>query len=101
VAEEAVKAAPELFAGHLVLGRILLRLGEVDRAVAELETAAKQAPQSVMVRTALLNAYNKAGRKTDAAREQDVFRRLQQYEASLKGRGTGAAEKSAVQGRDQ
>jgi tetratricopeptide (TPR) repeat protein len=90
LAREAVQSAPELFAGHLVLGRILLKLGETDRAVAELETATKQAPDSVMVHTTLLNAYNKANRKDDAAREQEILKRLQRFEASLKGQGSDA-----------
>lgn len=90
LAREAVKSAPELFVGHLVLGRIFLKLGETDRAVEELETAIKQAPNSVMVHTTLLNAYNKANRKDDAAREQEILKRLQRFEASLKGQGSDA-----------
>jgi tetratricopeptide (TPR) repeat protein len=90
LAREAVQSAPELFAGHLVLGRIFLKLGETDRAVEELETATKQAPDSVMVHTTLLNAYNKANRKDDAAREQEILKRLQRFEASLKGQGSDA-----------
>ena len=88
LAQEAVKSAPELFAGHLVLGRILLKLGEEDRAVEELETATRQAPDSVAVHTTLLNAYNKANRKDDATREQKILKRLQRFEASLKGQGS-------------
>src|SRR5262245_7279727 len=38
-AEEAVKLAPDLFATHNALGRILLETGEVERAVKELEIA--------------------------------------------------------------
>ncbi len=90
LAREAVQLAPELFVGHLVLGRIFLKLGETDRAVEEFETATKQAPDSVMVHTTLLNAYNKANRKDDAAREQEILKRLQQFEASLKGQGSDA-----------
>ncbi len=90
LAREVVQSAPELFAGHLVLGRIFLKLGETDRAVEELETATKQAPDSVMVHITLLNAYNKANRKDDAAREQEILKRLQRFEASLKGQASDA-----------
>ena len=90
LAREAVQSAPELFAGHWVLGRILLKLGETDRAVEELEAATRQAPDSVMVHTTLLNAYNKANRKDDAAREQEILERLQRFEASLKGQKSDA-----------
>jgi len=94
LAEEAVKLAPQLFASHFVLGRILLKLGETDRAVKELETATRQAPRSVMVHTTLLNAYNKANRKDDAAREQETLKRLQRFEASLKGQGSDAVSET-------
>jgi len=90
LAREAVKSAPELFAGHLILGRILLKLGQTHQAVEELEVAAQQAPESVMVHTTLLNAYNKANRKDGAAREQEILQRLQRLEASLKGHGSDA-----------
>ncbi len=88
LAREAVRLAPGLFAGHLVLGRILLKLGEADRGIEELETAAKQAPDSTVVHTTLLNAYNKANHKDDAAREQEILKRLQRFEASVKGQGS-------------
>ena len=94
LAREAVQSAPELFAGHLVLGRIFLKLGETDRAVEELETAARQAPRSVMVHTALLNAYNKANRKDDAAREQEILKQLQRFEVSLKGQESDAVSEA-------
>jgi tetratricopeptide (TPR) repeat protein len=94
LAQESVQSAPELFAGHLVLGRILLKLGDIDRAVEELETAAQQAPESIMVHTTLLNAYNKANRKDDAAREQEILKRLQRFEASLKGQGSDAVSET-------
>jgi tetratricopeptide (TPR) repeat protein len=94
LAREAVQSAPELFAGHWVLGRILLKLGETERAVEELEIAAQQAPDSVMVHTTLLNAYNKANRKDDAAREQETLTRLQRFEASLKGQGSDAVSET-------
>jgi tetratricopeptide (TPR) repeat protein len=75
-AEKAVELAPNLFAAHNAYGRILLELGEVDRAIAELETAAKLAPDSPEVRFSLARAYTRAGRADDAARERAEFLRL-------------------------
>jgi len=98
LAEEAAQLAPGLFAGHFVLGRILLKLGETDRAVTELETAAKLAPDSVMIHHVLLTAYNKANRREDAAREQEALRRLQEFEAKLKGQGSENSAKGAAEG---
>ena len=75
-AEKAVELAPNLFAAHNALGRILLELGEGDQAVAALETAMKLAPDSPEVRFSLARAYARAGRTDDAARERAEFLRL-------------------------
>ncbi len=75
-AEEAVRLAPELFATHNALGRILLELGDVDRAIKELETGAKLAPTSPEMYFALARAYARAGRTQDAARARAEFARL-------------------------
>jgi len=75
-AEEVVKLAPGLFAGHYALGRALLDLGQVSRGVAELEAAARLAPESAEVRFALVRGYSLAGRAEDVAREREVFRKL-------------------------
>jgi tetratricopeptide (TPR) repeat protein len=101
VAEEAAKLNPQLFASHFVLGRILLKLGQTDRAVRELETAAQQAPDSVMVHTMLLHAYNKAKRKEDAAREQEVLRQLQEFEAAIKGETSSHTTEAVPQGSSE
>lgn len=75
-AEEAVAIAPGFFAAHNALGRILLDLGQMERSIAELETALKQAPQSPQSHFALATAYGRAGRKEDAARERTEFLKL-------------------------
>ena len=75
-AEEAVKLAPQLFAAHNALGRILLEIGQTDRAIKELELGAKQAPDSPEMYFALARAYSKAGRKADADRARAEFMRL-------------------------
>lgn len=75
-AEEAVKMAPELFAAHNALGRILLETGQTERAIKELEIGARQAPDSPEMHFALARAYSKAGRKADADRARAEFMRL-------------------------
>ncbi len=75
-AEEAVKLAPNLFAAHNALGRILLKLGQTERAIQELEIGIEQAPDSPEMYFALARAYSKAGRKVDADRARAEFMRL-------------------------
>jgi len=75
-AQQAVDVAPNLFATHNALGRVLLELGKIDEAIKELETGVKQAPDSPEMRFALARAYARAGRKEDAARERATFLEL-------------------------
>jgi len=75
-AEEAVRLAPGLFAAHNALGRILVELDEVPRAVAELEEAARLAPESPEMYFALAHAYGRAGRTADAEKARATFQRL-------------------------
>jgi tetratricopeptide (TPR) repeat protein len=75
-AEKAVDSAPQLFAAHDALGRILLGMGGTTQAISELETAVKLAPDSPEVCFALSTAYARAGRKEDAARLRAEFTRL-------------------------
>jgi tetratricopeptide (TPR) repeat protein len=80
-AEKAVAAEPEFFAAHNALGRALLELDQVDRAIVELETAARLAPNSVQTYFSLARAYQKAGRTEDVKRARETFTRL---DAALK-----------------
>lgn len=75
-AEEAVKLAPNLFAAHNALGRILLELGQTERSIKELEIGVKQAPTSPEMYFALARAYSKAGRKPEANKAWAEFTRL-------------------------
>jgi tetratricopeptide (TPR) repeat protein len=75
-AEKAVETAPDLFATHNALGRVLLGMGKVNEAIKELEIGVKQAPDSPEMRFALARAYARAGRKEDAARERATFLQL-------------------------
>jgi len=60
-----------------VLGRVLLELGQIDRAVKELEEGVKLAPSSPEMHFALARAYTRAGKKEEAAREREIFKKLQ------------------------
>jgi predicted Zn-dependent protease len=81
-AEEAARLAPELFATHNALGRILLETGETERAIRELELGVKQAPDSPEMIFALARAYAKAGRTQDAAKARAEFARLDKIRRS-------------------
>ena len=91
--ERAVALAPGLFAAHNALGRALVELGEVERGTAELETAARLAPDSPEMHYSLVRAYTRAGRADDAARERAIFteldrkRRVQRGEPGAEGPG--------------
>lgn len=75
-AEQAVQIAPNLFATHNALGRVLLELGKVDEAIKQLEIGVNLAPDSPEMRFALAKAYARAGRKEDAAKERALFMQL-------------------------
>jgi tetratricopeptide (TPR) repeat protein len=75
-AEEAVKLAPDLFASHNALGRILIETGQIERGIKELELGAKLAPDSPEMYFALARAYTRAGRPKDAERARAEFTRL-------------------------
>ena len=77
LAEKAVQLAPKLYAARNVLGRVLLDLDQVDRAIKELEEGVKLAPASPEMHFALARAYTRAGRKEEAARERETFKKLQ------------------------
>jgi predicted Zn-dependent protease len=77
-AEKGVQLAPKLYAARNVLGRALLELGQVDRAVKELEAGVALAPGSPEMHFALARAYTRAGRKQDAARARETFKKLEE-----------------------
>ena len=82
LAEKAVQLSPKMFPARNVLGRVLLELGQVERAIKELEEGVRLAPSSPEMHFALARAYTRVGRKADAARERELFKQLQdQYNA--------------------
>ena len=94
-AELAVKLAPGLFAAHAALGRALLETGQVPRGVSELEEAVRLAPESPDMRALLARAYFLAGRREDAEKQRDVYKRLQV--ANEKMRLPGFAREDTIQ----
>ena len=77
LAEKAVQLAPKLYAARNVLGRVLLEIGKVERAITELEEGVRLAPSSPEMYFALARAYTRAGRKQEAARARETFKKLQ------------------------
>jgi tetratricopeptide (TPR) repeat protein len=75
--ERAVKASPEDFATHIVLGRALIASEQPARAVGELQQAVKLAPNDPDAHFSLATAYTRLGKKEDATREQNEFKRLE------------------------
>jgi tetratricopeptide (TPR) repeat protein len=75
-ARRAVEAAPQFFAAHAVLGRLLANAGDPEKGIQELELARQQASDSPQVHFALASAYSLAGRKKDADKERAEFLRL-------------------------
>jgi tetratricopeptide (TPR) repeat protein len=73
---QAVKAGPADFSTHIVLGRALLASGDAAGSAVELEEALKLAPAVPEAHFSLAAAYARLGRKEDARREQDEFKRL-------------------------
>jgi tetratricopeptide (TPR) repeat protein len=75
-AERAAQLDPNSFPARNALGRILLELGQTERAIIELETGVKLAPESPEMHFALARAYSRASRKSEAAKERAEFMRL-------------------------
>jgi tetratricopeptide (TPR) repeat protein len=92
-AQEAVDLHARLPLGHYVLGRILFEIGENTRAVEELETARRLAPNEPKVHFTLARAYSRAGRKTEADQARETFVRLNKIaeDAAAKGFVRGEA----------
>jgi tetratricopeptide (TPR) repeat protein len=88
-AEKAVQIAPKMYAARNVLGRLLLELGQVARAITELEEGVRIAPSSPEMHFALARAYTRAGRKEDANREREIFKKLQDENEQSESQKTG------------
>lgn len=78
LAEKSVALAPKMYPARNVLGRVLLEVGQTERAIHELEEGVRLAPGSPEMHFALARAYTRAGRKEDAERENDTFKKLRE-----------------------
>ncbi|MEN3332616.1 MAG: hypothetical protein V7641_1981 [Blastocatellia bacterium] len=98
-AQKSVDIAPEFFATHNALGRVLLEMGKIPEAIKELETGVKQAPDSPEMRFALARAYAKAGRSDDARREREIFLQLDKQMRELREgtQSTGGVDSKPVE----
>jgi tetratricopeptide (TPR) repeat protein len=85
---EVVGLAPDYPFGHYLLGLLYFDLGDLTKAIPELETAARMLPGEAQFQFALGNAYARAGRTEEAARARAAFTRLKKNESS--GTGGGA-----------
>lgn len=59
-------------------GQVLLRLGRVEEAIAELEFALRELPTSVVTRESLITAYRLAGMDSVAAEHETILKRINQ-----------------------
>ena len=75
-AQQAVKAAPNAFAGRKALGQALLETGDAVGAIQELQQGLKLAPESPGLHFTLARAYQRAGRMDEATRAREEFTRL-------------------------
>jgi tetratricopeptide (TPR) repeat protein len=89
LARRAMKLDPKNYAPHNILGRIFVEEKQYARGIVELETAGKLAPRHPGNHFNLAQAYQRAGRKADAAREFAAFNKLNQQPG---GQGASAAK---------
>jgi tetratricopeptide (TPR) repeat protein len=90
-AEDAVKLNSQIPLGHYILGTLLLHTDQIDRAIAELETAERSVKDDPGVYYALGRAYARVGRTQDAARVRAVFKRLTEERQRAARKGTDRA----------
>ncbi len=75
-AEEAVKLNPRQPFGHYLLGLLYLDTDNYQKAIPELESAAKAFPKDPKIFMALGSAYARAGRRQEAAQARAKFEKL-------------------------
>lgn len=78
LARRAVESEPRNYAPHNILGRVLVQTGHVDQGIQELEEAVRLAPRIASAHFSLAQAYQKAGKGAEAAREFAAFKKLNQ-----------------------
>ena len=84
----ALKQRHGLIEAHLGAGKALLQLRRYDAAAAEMEQAIRFAPDQPQPHFHLSQAYRALGRHEDAARESQVFARLNRERMQRRDRET-------------
>jgi choline-sulfatase len=74
--EKVLEVEPDHYGTNLLLGRVLVVTGDPRAALPKLKKAAMLEPKAPEPHMFLAEAYTKLGRKTDAARERVVAKRL-------------------------
>lgn len=87
LAEKSVQLAPGMYPARNVFGRVLLELGQPARAIEQLEEGVRLAPGSPEMHFALAKAYARVGRKEEAVRENEIFKKLQEKHDQQLGAG--------------
>jgi len=77
-AEEAVRLAPQVAFGHYLLGLLYLDTDAADKALPELQIAAKAFPRDAQIFFALGTAYSRTGDKEKAAQARATYEKLKQ-----------------------
>ncbi len=75
-AQEAVNLSPQQPFAHYLLGLLLLDTNQYQKAIPELEIAAKAFPKEKRIFFALGSAYARAGRSQDATKARATFAQL-------------------------
>lgn len=83
--KQAIKLVPQKYRWicHAGFGQAHLTMGQFDKAIPELEWAAKLVNGNAQIQYYLAQAYRRAGRREDAAKANAEFQRLKEIEDPL------------------
>jgi tetratricopeptide (TPR) repeat protein len=75
-AQKAVEIEPKEYRNHVLLAKVLQRLGSLSEALREAQTAAELNPASSTVRYTLFKLYREAGDQKASQAELEMFQKL-------------------------
>ncbi|MFN3326925.1 MAG: tetratricopeptide repeat protein [Bryobacteraceae bacterium] len=81
---KSLERRPDFAAAHALLGKVLLRKGQLEEAARSFESAIRYRPDLTQAHLQLAQTYRKLGRDEDAAREFEIVRKLKIEEARPK-----------------